>query len=72
MVLIDSGALSFLINNTTNDAALESHVLGANHYQVELLANLDRVPDASAPVIMSFPKPQHGSGFPARAVAILP
>ena len=59
-------------NNTTNDAALESRVLGANHYRIELLANLDLVPDAGAPVIMSFPKSQHGSGFPARAVAILP
>ncbi len=57
---------------THDDFALESYVLGTNHFQIELLANLDRVPEAGALVLVSFPKPEHGSGFPARVVAIVP
>jgi kynurenine formamidase len=57
---------------TKDDYALESYVLGTNHYQIELLANLDRVPEAGALVIVSFPKPVNGSGFPARVVALVP
>ncbi len=55
-----------------DDYSLESYVLGTNHYQIELLANLDRVPEAGALVVVSFPKPLNGSGFPARVFAILP
>ena len=36
------------------------------------LANLDKVPDAGAIVVVTFPKPKGGSGFPARVFAILP
>jgi kynurenine formamidase len=57
---------------TRDDYSLESYVLGTNHYQIEMLANLDQVPEAGALVMVSFPKPEHGSGFPARVVAILP
>lgn len=57
---------------TKDDYSLESYVLGTNHYQIELLANLDRVPEAGALVMVSFPKPVNGSGFPARVVAIVP
>ena len=57
---------------TKDDYSLEAYVLGTNHYQIELLANLDQVPEAGALVIVSFPKPEHGSGFPARVIAILP
>ena len=52
--------------------SLETYVLSQNHYQIELLANLDAVPEAGAIVIVSFPKPKGGSGFPARVFAILP
>jgi kynurenine formamidase len=55
-----------------DDYALESYVLGTNHFQIELLANLDKVPEDGALVMVSFPKPEHGSGFPARVVAIVP
>ena len=55
-----------------DDYSLESYILGLNHYQIELLANLDQVPEAGALVIVSFPKPKQGSGFPARVIAILP
>ena len=57
---------------TKDDYSLESYILGRNHYQIELLANLDQVPEAGAIVIVSFPKPQNGSGFPARVIAIVP
>lgn len=55
-----------------NDYSLETYVLGTNHYQIELLTNLDKVPEAGAIVIVSFPKPKGGSGFPARVFAIVP
>jgi len=57
---------------TKDDYSLESYVLGTNHFQIELLANLDQVPEAGALVMVSFPKPEHGSGFPARVVAVVP
>lgn len=55
-----------------DDYSLETYVLGQNRYQVELLANLDRVPEQGALVVVAFPKPEGGSGFPARVFAILP
>lgn len=54
------------------DYSLEAYVLGTDHYQIELLANLDQVPEFGALVVVSFPKPKDGSGFPARVFAILP
>jgi kynurenine formamidase len=52
--------------------AAENYALGTDHYQVELMTNLDKVPEAGALVIVSVPKPEGGSGFPARVFAILP
>ena len=57
---------------TKDDYSLESYVLGLNHYQIEMLANLDRVPEAGALVMVTWPKPVGGTGFPARVIAILP
>jgi kynurenine formamidase len=57
---------------TKDDYSLEAYILGQNHYQIELLANLDLVPESGGIVIVSFPKPLDGSGFPARVVAIVP
>ncbi len=57
---------------TKDDYALETYVLGTNHYQIELLTNLDQVPESGAIVVATFPKPKGGSGFPARVFAILP
>ena len=51
---------------------LETYVLSTNHFQIELLSNLDQVPQAGALVVVAFPKPFEGSGFPARVFAILP
>ena len=55
-----------------DDYSLETYILGTNHYQIELLTNLDQVPEAGAIAIVSFPKPKGGSGFPARVFAIAP
>jgi kynurenine formamidase len=55
-----------------DDATLETYILSTNHYQIELLANLDQVPESGALVVVSFPKPKGGSGFPARVFAICP
>jgi len=57
---------------TNDDYSLESYVLGLNHYQIELLANLDQVPEAGAVVWVTFPKVLDGSGFPARVIAVVP
>jgi kynurenine formamidase len=54
------------------DYSLEKYILERNHYQIELLCNLDQVPEAGALVVVAFPKPRRGSGFPARVFAILP
>jgi len=60
------------IATTKDDYSLETYILSTNHYQIELLTNLDQVPEAGAIVVASFPKPKGGSGFPARVFAILP
>ncbi len=57
---------------TKDDYSLETYILSTNHYQIELLTNLDQVPEFDAIVIVSFPKPKGGSGFPARVFAIVP
>jgi len=57
---------------TKEDYSLETYILSTNHYQIELLTNLDQVPESGAIVIVSFPKPKGGSGFPARVFAIVP
>ena len=60
------------IATTKDDYSLETYILSTNHYQIELLTNLDQVPESGAIVVASFPKPKGGSGFPARVFAILP
>ena len=55
-----------------DDFTLEAYILGRNHYQIELLTNLDKVPEAGALAVVTFPKPKRGSGFPARVFAISP
>lgn len=60
------------IATSKDDYSLENYILQQNHYQIELLTNLDKVPESGALVMVSFPKPMGGSGFPARVIAILP
>lgn len=51
---------------------LETYILSQDRYQIELLDSLERIPEAGAMVIVTFPKPKKGSGFPARVFAVLP
>jgi len=60
------------VKTSKNIYECESYVLKTNHYQIELLANLDQVPETGAIVLVTFPKPKAGSGFPARVLAIVP
>ena len=60
------------IATTKDDYSLETYLLSTNHYQIELLTNLDQVPESGAIVVVTFPKPKGGSGFPARVFAIVP
>jgi len=60
------------IATSKGDYWLETYILGTDHYQIELLANLAKVPEAEAMVVVAFPKPKGGSGFPARVFAIVP
>jgi kynurenine formamidase len=60
------------VATSEGDYSLEAYILGTDHYQIELLTNLDLVPEAGALVVVSFPKPLDGSGFLARVFAILP
>lgn len=47
-------------------------MLGRDRWQIELMADLDQVPEAGAIIVASWPKPLGGSGFPARVFAIAP
>jgi len=60
------------VRASQDDFSLETWILKHDHYQIEMLANLDRVPESGALAIVTFPKPQGGSGFPARVIAIVP
>jgi kynurenine formamidase len=51
---------------------LENYILSRDHYQIKVLTNLDKLPEAGAIIVATFPKPKGGSGFPARVFAILP
>jgi kynurenine formamidase len=52
------------------DFSLETYVLEQGRWQIELMANLDELPESGAAVVASWPKPLGGSGFPARVFAI--
>jgi kynurenine formamidase len=60
------------VATSRDDDSLETYVLQQNRYRIELLTNLDQVPESGALVVAAFPKPKSGSGFPARVFAILP
>lgn len=59
------------ISTSKNDYTLEKYVLGQNKYQIELLTNLDKVPEYGGIIFATFPKPKGGSGFPARIFAVI-
>jgi len=58
--------------DTTPTLESETWLLKHGHWQIEVMANLDKVPATGALIVVSWPKPQNGLGFPARAFAILP
>jgi kynurenine formamidase len=60
------------IATTKDDYSLETYILTHDHYQIELLTNLDQLPEFGAIIVASFPKVKGGSGFPARVFAIAP
>ena len=60
------------IVTSKDDYSLETYILSTDHYQIEILTNLDQVPESGAIVVVTFPKPKGGSGFPARVFAIVP
>ena len=59
-------------DNGPENMDMERYVLDTDHYQIELLTNLDQVPEIGALIVAAFPKPKNGTGFPARVFAILP
>jgi kynurenine formamidase len=56
---------------SAGSAPAETYVLAADRWQIELLAHLDQVPPVGALMVATWPKPLQGSGFPARAFAIV-
>jgi kynurenine formamidase len=60
--------------DTDTTAAMDSEtwILKNGHYQIEVMANLDKVPATGALIIVTWPKIENGYGFMARAFAILP
>jgi kynurenine formamidase len=61
-----------LDTDTTQTMDSETWILKSGHYQIEVMANLDKVPEKGAVIIVTWPKVENGFGFPARAFAILP
>ena len=58
--------------DTTDKMDSETWILQHGHYQIEVMANLDKVPPTGALIVVTWPKVKNGLGFPARAFAILP
>jgi kynurenine formamidase len=58
--------------DTTDKMESETYILQRGHYQIEVMANLDKVPPKGALIVVTWPKVRKGLGFPARAFAILP
>lgn len=58
--------------DTTDKMESETYILQHGHYQIEVMANLDKVPPTGALIVVTWPKVENGLGFPARAFAILP
>ena len=61
-----------LDTDITDKMDSETYILQHGHYQIEVMANLDKVPPKGALIVVTWPKVKKGLGFPARAFAILP
>jgi kynurenine formamidase len=56
----------------TSEMKSETWLLRHGHWQIEVMANLDKVPATGGLIVAAWPKPKNGLGFPVRAFAILP
>ena len=61
-----------LDTDTTDSMESETWLLKQNHFQIEAMTNLDKVPPTGAVIVVTWPNVRNGFGFPARAFAILP
>ena len=61
-----------LDTDITDKMDSETYILKQGHFQIEVMANLDKVPATGALIVVTWPKVKDGLGFPARAFAILP
>ena len=61
-----------LDTDITDSMDSETWLLKQGHFQIEAMANLDKVPATGAVIVVTWPKVENGFGFPARAFAILP
>jgi len=61
-----------LDTDTSDSMESETWLLKQNHFQIEVMANLDKVPATGAVIVVAWPKVENGFGFPVRAFAILP
>jgi len=61
-----------LDTDTSESMESETWLLKQNHFQIEVMENLDKVPATGAVIVVTWPKVENGFGFPARAFAILP
>lgn len=52
------------------DLAIERYVLDNGHLQVEVMANLDKVPPVGAIIFVAWPRIEGASGLPARVWAV--
>lgn len=50
----------------------ECYVLKQDRYQIEMLTNLDKIPERGAIIFCIFVKQTNGTGFPVRCFAICP
>ena len=58
--------------DTSKSLESEKWLLTHGHWQIEAMAHLDKAPATGALIVVTWPKPRHSLGFPARAFAILP
>jgi kynurenine formamidase len=61
-----------LDTDTTEKMDSETYILQKGHFQIEVMANLDKVPATGSLIVVTWPKVKDGLGFPARAFAIVP
>lgn len=61
-----------LDTDVTETMESETWLLQNDHWQIEVMDNLDQVPATGALIVVAWPKVKNGLGFPARAFAILP